>query len=176
MTESPTPAPTPDPTLEAALENARPSTPTGAGPAKATLVLGGAVLAAAGFLGGYLVNGGDDGAANAANGGPRMSGAGPQMNGGPAGATPGDITFGTVVSVNGTTVTVKTQDGKTVKVETSPDTEIQVTKDGTVDDLAKGDSVVVNGATEDGKVTADSITEGSMRLGRGDQGPQTSTE
>ncbi len=40
MTESPTP----DPTLEAALEKARPAEPEGRGPAKATLILGGAVL------------------------------------------------------------------------------------------------------------------------------------
>jgi riboflavin synthase alpha subunit len=84
----------------------------------------------------------------------------------------GDITFGTVVSVDGTTLTVKTQDGKTVKVETTSDTKIQITEDGQVSDLAKGDSVVVNGATDDGTVKAETITEGSMAL-RG--GPQTNT-
>ncbi len=64
------------------------------------------------------------------------------MEGGPAGANadPGNITFGTVVSVDGTTVTIKTQEGKTVKVETSSDTDITVTDEGTVDDLAKGDT------------------------------------
>lgn len=168
MTESPTP----DPTLEAALEKARPAEPEGRGPAKATLALGGAVLTAAGFLGGYLVNGGDD--ASAA--GPQFSGSGPtRIEGGPGGVNgdPGNITFGTVVSVDGTTVTVKTQDGKTVKVETSSDTDITVTDKGTVDDLAKGDTVVVNGETKDDKVTAESITEGGMRIGRGD-GPKTS--
>lgn len=169
MTESPTP----DPTLEAALEKARPSEPEGQGPAKATLVLGGAVLAAAGFLGGYLVNGGGDDAAAA---GPRFNGSGPTRIEGPGGVNgdPGNITFGTVVSVDGTTVTVKTQDGKTVKVETSSDTDITVTDKGTVDDLSKGDTVVVNGETDGDKVDAESITEGAMRVGRGDEGPKTS--
>lgn len=168
-----TDSPTPDPTLEAALENARPSTSSTGGPAKATLILGGAILTAAGFLGGYLVNGGDD-SNDAAGLGPRMSGpGGTELQGGPIGGPGGDITFGTVVSVDGTTVTVKTQDGATVKVETSADTDITVSSEGTVDDLAKGDSVVVNGATDDGTVDAESITEGSMGFTRGGPGAQT---
>lgn len=167
-----TDSPTPDPTLEAALENARPSTPTTGGPAKATLILGGAILTAAGFLGGYLVNGDDS--ADAAGRGPRMTGpGGSELQGGPIGGPGGDITFGTVVSVDGTTVTVKTQDGATVKVETSSDTDITVSSEGTVDDLAKGDSVVVNGAADDGTVDAESITEGSMGFTRGGLGAQT---
>lgn len=166
-----TDSPPQDPTLESALENARPSTSSTAGPARATLLLGGAILAAAGFLGGYLVNGGDSN--DTAGRGPRISGpGGPELQGGPMGG-PGDITFGTVVSVDGTTVTVKTQDGATVKVETSSETDITVSSEGTVDDLAKGDSVVVNGATDDGTVEAESITEGSMGFTRGGPGAQT---
>lgn len=165
MTEQPT---TTDSELQAALESAR-KKPSGNGnAAKGTLVLSGLVIAAAGFLGGYLVHGGDDGSP-VAGGRPGFvqNGQSPGGEGrGPAGQAAGNITFGTVDDIQGSTITVKSQDGKSVRVEVGSDTDITVTKDGTITDLAKGDSIIVSGKDDDGTVSAKSITEGGMRLGQ----------
>jgi hypothetical protein len=55
------------------------------------------------------------------------------VNNGPAG-----FTAGTVTRIEGETIYVKTANRDTVKVDTNADTQVQVTEDGTLDDLTKG--------------------------------------
>ena len=92
-----------------------------------------------------------------------------QFPGGGAGAGGGDgFTVGTVTRVEGDTIYVETPDGETVTVSTSQDTEIQVSEEGTVDDLPEGSTVVVEGGSaEDGSIEATSVTEGGFGPGGG---------
>ncbi|MCW2747189.1 MAG: hypothetical protein JWP10_331, partial [Nocardioidaceae bacterium] len=136
---------------------------------KATLALVAAVLLAGGFFAGYVIKG--DGASATASSGRQMGAGGfPGGNaeggapGAPsgAGAAGGGITAGTVSSVDGDTITIKTADGKSVKVKTGTSTTVTLNTEGSVSDLASGDSVVVRGETADGTLKAESITEGSF--------------
>ncbi|GAB7049012.1 DUF5666 domain-containing protein [Catenuloplanes indicus] len=75
-------------------------------------------------------------------------------------ATTGGTTEGTVKLVNGTTVYIVTADGRTVTVRTSDATAVRKPADGTLSDLAEGDTVTVEGtAGDDNSVTATTITE-----------------
>lgn len=155
---------------------------------RVTLALGAAVLVGAAFGGGVAVERkwGDDSPSNTnragfPNGGqgafpgPEGGGAGNGGTGGGNGGNgngglrgPGDVTFGTVESVDGDTVTLKTQDGTTVTVKTDSDTSVTVTRDGTLSDLAEGGTVVVRGSKgEDGSIDADSVSEGGGGFGPG---------
>ncbi|GAB7040975.1 MULTISPECIES: single stranded DNA-binding domain-containing protein [Catenuloplanes] len=78
----------------------------------------------------------------------------------PAAESGGDTTEGTVKLVNGTTVYIVTADGRTVTVRTSDGTAVRTSADGTLSDLAEGDTVTVEGtAGDDNSVTAATITE-----------------
>lgn len=78
----------------------------------------------------------------------------------------GGATSGTVTAVDGDTVTIELEDGSTVTVTTSADTTVTV--DGSLSDLAVGDTVTAAGETDDdGNVTATSITEGAVTFGGG---------
>ncbi|CAN5361507.1 hypothetical protein BH09ACT10_BH09ACT10_12530 [soil metagenome] len=154
-----------DPDLQAALDKSRDKGTGGAGvTSKATLALVAAVLLAGGFFAGYVIKG-DGASATASSGRQMVAGGFPGGNaegGAPAGAAGGGITAGTVSSVDGDTVTIKTADGKSVKVKTGTSTTVTLNTEGSVSDLASGDSVVVRGETADGTLTAESITEGSF--------------
>jgi hypothetical protein len=83
-----------------------------------------------------------------------------------AGGGLGRGTTGTIDRVDGTTVYVKTQQGAEVAVSTSDTTTVSVAAPGTVADLKPGSTIVVQGATgQDGKVTAQSITQSPARAG-----------
>lgn len=72
----------------------------------------------------------------------------------------GGATIGEVKLVDGDVVYVTTADGTTVRVTTTSDSEVTTTSEGTVADLAVGDTVIVQGETgEDGTVAASSISE-----------------
>ncbi|MFY0406198.1 DUF5666 domain-containing protein [Solicola sp. PLA-1-18] len=123
-----------------------------------------AVLLLGGFVGGYVVNGATGSAAastsaQAGQGGPGGSG------GGPGGS--GSMTSGTITAVDGDTVTLETTDGSTVTVTTDSDTTVTTSTEGTVSDLAAGDTVQVQGEESDGSVTATSISEGTGAMGGG---------
>jgi uncharacterized protein DUF5666 len=167
-TESP-PRPPGDPQLANALEAAA-NRPTG--PSRVTLGLAGAVLLVGGFGGGYVV--GHQTADDQQAAADRGVFPGGFTQGGPDGSQPpgaqapniGDLTAGTITKVDGDTITIKTSDGDEVTVQTDSGTDVTVTKDGSVSDLSTGDQVVVSGNRDsDGSISADSIAEGSNRLG-----------
>lgn len=60
------------------------------------------------------------------------------------------------------TLTLTTSDGTEVTVTTSDDTDVSVVDDGDLADLAVGDTVRVNGTTEDDAVEASSIVVGDV--------------
>lgn len=149
--------------LDQALERARTAPPPGPGINKGTIALGALILAGGGFLGGYLVGhgaGGPDGP-----GGMGMRG-GPDGPAGPGGM-PANLTMGTIQSISGNTFTVKTESGDTVKVKVVDDTTIRINKEGSVEDLAKGDNVVVNGQRDGDMIEAENVGSGMM-IRRGD--------
>jgi hypothetical protein len=78
----------------------------------------------------------------------------------------GGFTSGTIVSVDGDTITLELEDGSTVTISTADDTTVTTTQDSTVGELAEGDSITVVGeADDDGNVSATSISEGSTGFG-----------
>jgi hypothetical protein len=130
------------------------------GVGKTTLVLGVAVLAIVGFVGGVFVQKSFGTTQDLAR-----QYAGRQFNGTPpSGAQQrpngGRGTFGTIDHIEGTTVYVKTQNGQIVKVSTSDSTKVEITSEGKLGDLKAGQQVVVQGqAGEDGTVTGQTITQ-----------------
>lgn len=139
-----------------------------------TLALVAVVLVAVGVLAGILVGRSMNNSTQASgfpgfrNGGGFPNG-GSFPSGGPGGAfaNGGNITFGTIESVNGNTITVRTQSGDTVNVKVGNDTQIRVSKDGSISDLANGDTIVVGGSKNGSTVDATTITEGGVGLGGG---------
>jgi hypothetical protein len=145
-----------------------------------TLVLGGVVIAAAGFGGGVLV-----GRANAPETlmtfEPGQMGQGQfrqgmglaeQGNGDAGDANrPGGLTQGTIKSIDGDTMTVETEDGD-VKVALGDDT--QVTLSGQASDLEEGDQVTVMGAESEEGIDAMTVTEGDGPMLRFQGGPPAS--
>jgi hypothetical protein len=143
-------------------------------PGRTTLVLGGAVLVVAGFLGGVLVqknygtsaagSGNANALANAIaarqNGGNGFAGGtgGSGGTGGTGGAAR-NATTGTVKLVDGTTVYITTADGETVTVKTSGTTTVRTEQAGALADVPVGATVSIQGTTgTDGVVTATAVT------------------
>lgn len=154
-----------------------------AGPAltRPILVIGGAVLAVAGFFGGYVVKDATADERGFGSGmmvdhtrtrgpmGPGGRGGFDGPMGGPDGrrGNPafgpvafGPVAFGTVKSVTGSTVTLTTPDGNTMKVSVDSDARVMVTTKGSIKDLAKGDKIVVRGQREGDTIDADVIAKG----------------
>jgi hypothetical protein len=131
-----------------------------------TIVLGLALLLAAGFVAGIEVQkayGEEPAAAGPASGGFRGQGAFPTaFPGGAQGAQGGqgaEATTGTVKLVDGTTVYVETESGEVVTIRTDGDTAVRVP--GKLKDLKAGDKVSVEGGAADaeGAVTASTVTK-----------------
>jgi hypothetical protein len=148
--------------LSAALEQARTKGPDQPGAGKATLILAGALLVVAGFIGGYVTKGttsSDDvrgGFSRAA--GP--AGVGANQGGGPIGGGPQNLTIGTITKIDGNTVTIRTTSGATVKATIGSDTNVSVTTSGSVKDLAAGDDIVVNGQRDGDTIEAEFVSKG----------------
>jgi len=157
MTEPSTPT-TSDSELEQSLERARTTNPTRPGLNKGTLSLAALILLGGGFLGGYLV-GGRSADGMEGPGGMVVRADGP---GGPGGGMPANLTIGTIQSISGNTFTVKTDSGDTVKVEVVDDTAIRINKEGTVNDLTKGENVIVNGQRDGDTIEAENVGTGMM--------------
>ena len=154
-----------DSDLEQALERARTAKPAGPGINKGTLALASVVLAGGGFLGGYLA-GGQGAGGPEGPGGMVMRGEGP---GGGPGIMPANLTMGTIQSISGNTITIKTESGDTVKAKISDGTIVEVTKDGSIKDLTKGDNVVVNGQRDGDTIDAEDVHSGMLlRKDKGD--------
>ena len=141
-------------------------------PGRTTLVLAGAVLVVAGFLGGVLVqknygtsaadNGGAAALGNAIaarqNGGNALPG-GTGGGGGTGGTGARNATAGTVKLVDGTTLYITTVDGETVTVKTSGTTTVRTEQTTALADVPVGATVSIQGTTgTDGVVTATQVT------------------
>jgi len=78
----------------------------------------------------------------------------------------GSVAVGTITSVKGNAVTVKTPSGQTVTVQVGDATTIRVVKSGTVGDLTTGSTIVVVGTrASDGTLQARAISEGGALPG-----------
>lgn len=131
------------------------------------------VLVAVGLLGGVFIGHHFGQPAAAATGGNARFGQGgfPGFGNG-SGAPPsfpagGQLQFGTITSINGNTITLKSRTGATLKVNVGSGTTIQVTKSGSIGDLGTGDTIVVVGSkSSDGSIAAQRISEGGGFGGR----------
>lgn len=126
-----------------------------------------------GLFGGVLIGHATAASAQASNGGGfsrgvngRAGGAG--FGGGGAGFARGGFTSGTIVSINGTTMVVKAQDGTTKTVTTSGTTKVSKTTTSTLSALKAGQVVTVIGAAgSNGDIAATSVSEGASLRGPG---------
>ncbi len=135
---------------------------------RSTLTLAGLVLVVGGFFAGaqvqkhFGVAGSPGGTTPAANGQPGQARSGGQNQAGPnrpGAAAAGNVTTGTVVLVDGSTVYVKMANGTTVTVRTSGTTTVQAAQASKLSELAPGATVTVEGsAAPDGTVTATKVT------------------
>ncbi|NUR50818.1 MAG: hypothetical protein HOV71_22035 [Hamadaea sp.] len=143
---------------------------------RSTLILGGAVLVVAGFIGGLQVGGGTEATATTPGGGNGRGsygfpGGGYGFPGGGAfgqqgatgqqggGTSTRNATTGKVKLVDGNTVYVELADGTVVTVKVNDTTKVQSSSTITVKDLKAGASVTVQGQTgSDGTITAGTIT------------------
>jgi len=143
--------------LSAALDQARTKAPVSAGVTKATLGLAGALLLIGGFVGGYVTGDATSGGGDRPGGTfARMDGPGNAMQGG----RPVNLTIGKITKVDGNTVTIKTTSGSTVKATIGSDTTVNISKTGSVKDLAKGDEIVVNGQRDGDTIAAEFVSKG----------------
>lgn len=133
------------------------------------LALTAVLIAATGFLGGVLVQKGNEtgGSTGLPGGLPSFlskeggEGTGSEGAGGlPAGfpgASSGSAVSGTVSSVNGRTIYVKDSDGSTVAVRVEDGSKVSRDSSVSVKKIHPGDSVVVQGSKHGSKVKASSI-------------------
>lgn len=134
---------------------------------RVTLVLAGAVLLGGAFFGGIATHAAvadePQPQANRPNQG-RFGGPGGQGGqGGPQGQLARG-TIGTIDRIEGADIYLKAPDGREIKVSTSDSTEVRVSQEGALTDLAAGDTVAVLGETGgDGTVTAEQINEQPLR-------------
>ena len=98
------------------------------------------------------------------NGG--AGGAGGTGGAGGPGFAAGGFTSGTIVSISGTTVVLKAQDGTTKTVTTSGTTRVSKTSTTTLSALKAGQTVTVIGAAgSNGDIAATSVSEGARGFG-----------
>jgi hypothetical protein len=94
--------------------------------------------------------------------------------GGGNGNARGGFTAGSIVSNDGSTITIKMNDGSTKFVLFSGSTTIRKSAEGTSADLVAGENVVVTGsANSDGSITATQIQLGGLPGGPGGGGQET---
>ncbi len=133
---------------------------------RATYVLAGVVLVAAGFLAGAVVEKhyGAPGAAAGVTGtaptGAAFPGAGNRRGTGNTGTgnTATTPITGTVKLVDGSTVYIDTPDGRVVIVKTTATTAVQLTSAGSLKDLRAGSTVTVEGTDDNGTFNATRVT------------------
>lgn len=86
----------------------------------------------------------------------------------------GGFTAGSIVSNDGSTITIKMNDGSTKFVLYSGSTTIRKSAEGTSADLVAGENVVVTGSVNsDGSITATQIQLGGLPGGPGGGGQET---
>jgi hypothetical protein len=153
----------------------------GAGVSPVPLALLAVFLIACGFIGGVLVQKGQEGSSSSGGAtggfasrlaglrtGARSAGATGGTGASTAGATGafgaarGNATTGKVTFIQGKTLYVETTEGTTVKVQTSAASAVTKTVKGTVHSIKPGETVVVTGSkASSGAVQAESIRVGS---------------
>jgi hypothetical protein len=121
-----------------------------------------------GLFGGVLIGHATASSAQASN----ANGLSHGTNGGAGGVTGGaglaggGLTAGTIVSVTGTTMVIKAQDGTTKTIRTSGTTRISKTTKTTLIALKAGQKVTVVGvAGSNGDIAATSVSEGTRGFG-----------
>jgi uncharacterized protein (UPF0333 family) len=89
----------------------------------------------------------------------------------------GNVVFGSIIANDGTSITVKTQDGSTKIVNFSGSTTISKSTTGSASDLTVGQEVTVSGSTDSatGTVTASTISVGRLGGFGGGRGETTTT-
>jgi len=130
----------------------------------ATAVLIGIVVLAAGAAGGAglhaaLASGDDAAQPGAARPGGNGYGFRNVAPNGQNGGGPQNGTVGTIVSADKSQLVVRTQNGD-VTVKLTGETDIEITDEGAVSDLEKGEQVVVSGTSTDGTLTATTVRQG----------------
>jgi len=151
----PNPDPTPEPNAPTDPADG-PGAPTRRSWAIAGAVVAVVVAAAVFFLGGSGDDAGTDAVATADT---------TQAGGLPGGGGAGLGARGTITSIDGSTLTVESEDptgsSTTTTVETTADTTVTESVEGSLDDLEVGDTVVAIGEEgEDGGIVVTSISEG----------------
>lgn len=157
--------------------------PVGKRASRLTPVTGGLLalaIAAAGFVGGVLIEKGQTESAATGGGLPAgfTSARGGQA-GMPGAQSGGGATFGTVANVSGRTLYVTDAQGNTVKVLTTKGSTVTRSSDSNVGDIHPGDTVVIQGQSrKSGTVKAQSISASQAGSGGGallgGAAPQTS--
>ncbi len=148
-----------------------------------TALLAASAVAGVGVVGGILIQKHWGGSSGGAGGGGNAAafaalraarGAGGDLGAGVTGATgatgaaiPGAAggrgfggTAGTVKTIDGTTLYVTDTTGNIIKVTTVPGITVRVTKNGTLQDIHPGDTVIVQGEATGGVVAATAVTLG----------------
>ncbi len=75
---------------------------------------------------------------------------------------------GTITKINGSTITVKADDGTETKIVTNSDTTVTLSGDVKVNDIAVGDQLTVTGTVDGTNVTAERINDmGDVQVGQG---------
>jgi len=123
------------------------------------------LLVALGFVGGVLVQKGQDGTASAAGGGAGRFAALATARGGAGGARgaalfgggSGGATFGTVTTVQGDTLYVTDVQGNMLKVTAAKGASVTRSVDSSVRAIRPGSTVIVQGAAQRGAIVATSI-------------------
>jgi hypothetical protein len=136
------------------------------------------LLLACGFIGGVLVEKGQNGSSGTTAGrtsafASRLRGLSASRSAAGAGASPfagapggAGATVGTVAFLSGSTLYVTSGEGNTVKVETSAATSVTKSVDTAVRKIHPGESVTITGtAASDGTVTAAAIRVGTSSAG-----------
>jgi hypothetical protein len=100
-----------------------------------------------------------------------------RAGGGFGGGGQGNATAGTIVSISGDTIVVKTRQGTTVTVTATDATTVTESKAGSIGDLKAGDTVTAIGQADGtGNVKATTISEGALGFGGfGGQRPSGTT-
>jgi Domain of unknown function (DUF5666) len=152
------------------------SSPTTVGAGAAFAARG--ASAAGGTTGGSAAGGSAAGGSAASGSAAGGSAAGGSAAGGSAAGAPGstgaagfaarfgagNATFGTVASVNGTTLTLTEASGDTVKVKLSSATKISKTETAKRSQIHPGDTITVSGVTgKSGTVSAATVTDSGAR-------------
>jgi hypothetical protein len=137
------------------------------------------LLVACGFIGGVLVEKGQTSAGGGGGGGPAAAFAAARPGGGArpggfagfgGGGAGAQATIGQVTTVDGSTLYVTTTDGTTLKVKALKGATVTRTVSGSVRAIHPGETVIVQGTSSRGTISATSIRASPAPAGGGGGG------